>query len=78
MLHSPGDPYANAFVSEVGQCWRMVHDRQGSHALLGDADLDGAVVRSLGERWCPVWACPDHIEGPTGLREFGRRRGAAS
>ena len=25
----PGDPYANAFVSEVGQCWRMIHDRQG-------------------------------------------------
>ena len=20
------------------------------------------------------WACPDHLEGLTGLREFGRRR----
>ena len=27
-LPQPGDPCANAVVSEVGQCWRMIHDRQ--------------------------------------------------
>jgi hypothetical protein len=25
-----------------------------------------------GDRWFRVWACPDHLEGLTGLREFGR------
>lgn len=28
-MPEPGDPYASAFVCEVGQCWRMIHDRQG-------------------------------------------------
>jgi hypothetical protein len=23
-----------------------------------------------GDRWWRVWACPDHLEGLTGLREF--------
>jgi hypothetical protein len=27
-----------------------------------------------GDRWWRVWACPDHLDGLTGLREFGRRR----
>jgi len=26
-----------------------------------------------GDAWFLVWACPDHLEGLTGLREFGRR-----
>jgi hypothetical protein len=79
MLHSPGDPYANAFVSEVGQCWRMVHDRQGQAAhCLETPTWTGRWFAPSGERWWRVWACPDHLEGLTGLREFGRRRGAAS
>jgi hypothetical protein len=28
-----------------------------------------------GDRWWRVWACPDHLERLTGLRELGRRRG---
>ena len=27
-----------------------------------------------GDRWWRVWACPEHLYGLTGLREFGRRR----
>jgi len=27
-----------------------------------------------GDRWWRVWACRDHLEGLTGLREFGSRR----
>ena len=34
----------------------------------------GAGSRRKGDRWWRVWACPDHLEGLTGLREFGRRR----
>ena len=26
-----------------------------------------------GDRWWRVWACPAHLEGLTGLREFGQR-----
>jgi hypothetical protein len=28
-----------------------------------------------GDRWWRVWACPDHLDGLTGLREFGRAKG---
>jgi hypothetical protein len=24
-----------------------------------------------GDRWWLVWGCPDHIEGLTGLKQFG-------
>jgi hypothetical protein len=27
-----------------------------------------------GKRWWRVWSCPDHIEGLTGLKEFGADR----
>ena len=27
-----------------------------------------------GDRWFRVWSCPDHLDGLTGLREFGGRR----
>ena len=26
------------------------------------------------DRWFRVWAFPDHLDGLTGLREFGHRR----
>ena len=28
-MPQPGDRYAQAFTVEPGQCWAMVHDRQG-------------------------------------------------
>jgi hypothetical protein len=30
--------------------------------------------RPSGDRWWRVWACPAHLDGLTGLREFGLRR----
>ena len=35
--------------------------------------MDRAVAVAAGDRWFQVWACPDHLEGLTGLREFGPR-----
>jgi hypothetical protein len=69
----PGDPYASAFVAEVGQCWRMIHDRQGQATHCRDVPTwTGRWFALSGERWWRVWACPAHIEGLTGLREFGQ------
>ena len=33
----------------------------------------GSWFSPKGDRWWRVWACRDHLEGLTGLREFGRR-----
>jgi hypothetical protein len=38
------------------------------------ASWTGRWFSPRGDRWWRVWACPDHIEGLTGLREFGRQR----
>ena len=32
------------------------------------------MVLAEGDRWFRVWACPEHIDGLTGLREFGGPR----
>jgi hypothetical protein len=74
-MPSPGDPYASAFVSEVGQCWRMVHDRQLQATHCPETpSWTGRWFAPSGKQWWRVWACPGHLEGLTGLREFGRRR----
>ena len=47
-MPEPGDPYASAFVSEVGQCWRMIHDRQMQAAHCPEAGYGAAGDRILG------------------------------
>jgi hypothetical protein len=49
------------------------HNLQAAHCLEAPV-LDRSVVFPNGDRWWRVWACPDHLTGLTGLREFGRRR----
>jgi len=74
-MPQPGDPYADAFVSEVGQCWRMVHDRQGQAAhCLEPTTSTGRWYSSRddGTYW-RVWSCPDHLAGLTAVRETGWR-----
>ena len=46
------------FISEPGRCWQMVYD----HNLQARRPL----VAGVGP--------PDHLDGLTGLREFGRSR----
>jgi hypothetical protein len=70
----PGDRYAQAFTVEPGQCWTMVHDRQGQATHCPETpSWTGRWFSLRGDRWWRVWSCPDHVEGLTGLREFGRR-----
>jgi hypothetical protein len=75
-MPQPGDPYANAFVSEPMQCWRMIHSRQGQAThCVQRASWTGRWFSPSGDQWWRVWACPDHLDGLTGLREFGVFRG---
>jgi hypothetical protein len=70
----PGDP-CPGFVAEVGRCWQMVYDRnlQATHCVESPS-WTGRWRSPRGDQWWRVWACPDHLDGLTGLREFGRRR----
>jgi hypothetical protein len=74
-LPQPGDRYAQAFTVEPGQCWAMVHDAKGQATHLAETpSWTGRWLspRGDGRSW-RVWSCPDHIEGLTAVREFGRR-----
>jgi hypothetical protein len=71
-MPQPGKRYAQAFTVEPGQCWAMLHDRQGQATHCAETpSWTGRWFSPRGDRWWRVWSCPDHIEGLTGLREFG-------
>jgi len=69
----PGDRHPG-FVSESMRCWALVFDGtlQADHCY-EPPSWTGRFSPS-GERSWRVWSCPDHLDGLTGLREFGRRR----
>ena len=47
-MPQPGDRYAQAFTVGAGQCWAMIHDRQGqADPLPRDAVVDRAVVQPI-------------------------------
>ncbi len=54
---------------------RMVYSEQlqATHCA-GTPSWTGRWFSPRGDPWFRVWACPDHLDGLTGLREFGRRR----
>ncbi len=65
-------PSANAFIAEPMQCWRMIHDRQGQATHCYEPpSWTGRWFSPSGDRWWRVWAYPEHLEGLTGLRQFG-------
>jgi hypothetical protein len=71
-MPQPGDPYANAFVAEYMGCWRVIHDRQGQAThCMETPTWTGQWFAPSGKRWWRVWACERHLEGLTGLKEFG-------
>ena len=72
-MPEPGDP-CPGFVAQPDQCWRMVysHQLQATHCR-ETPSWTGRWFSPKGDRWWRVWACPDHLEGLTGLREFGGR-----
>lgn len=49
------------------------HNLQSTHCL-EQPNFTGRWHSPRGDgRWWRVWSCPDHLEGLTGVREFGRR-----
>jgi hypothetical protein len=71
-MPAPGDPCLG-FMSEPGRCWRTIcsHQLQTTHCHEKPSST-GRWFSPKGDRWWRVWSCADHIEGLTGLREFGR------
>lgn len=59
------------FVTQPDRCWRMVYDGclQAAHCTAAPA-WSGRWFAPSGARWWRVWACPDHLDGLTGLRAF--------
>ena len=70
-MPAPGDVHPG-FLAEAGRCWRLVYSEQlqATHCV-GSPAWTGRWLRPKGDRWFPVWACPEHLQGLTGLRQFG-------
>jgi hypothetical protein len=73
-MPQPGDRHPG-FIAEHMRCWAMVYDgtMQADHCY-ERPNWTGRWFSPSGDRWWRVWSCPDHLEGLTGLREFGRQR----
>ncbi len=73
MMPSPGDP-CPGFIAEPGRCWQMMysHQLQATHCH-ETPSWTGRWFSPRGDRWFRVWACPEHLKGLTGLRQFGGR-----
>lgn len=71
----PGDR-SPGFTADAGRCWAMLYDRnlQSTHCR-DEPRFTGRWLSPRGDgQWFRVWACPEHLEGLIGLREFGRRQ----
>jgi hypothetical protein len=72
-MPKPGDA-CPGFMAEPGRCWRLMYSQQlQSTHCAGRPTWTGRYFTPKGDRRFRVWACPKHLEGLTGLREFGRR-----
>jgi hypothetical protein len=60
------------FLVEPMRCWALIYDGmlQATHCMEAPS-WTGRWFAPSGKRW-RVWACQEHLEGLTGLREFGR------
>jgi hypothetical protein len=70
-MPQPGDRHPG-FIVEPMRCWAMVYDgtMQADHCP-ERPNWTGRWFSPKGDRWWRVWACREHLEGLTGLREFG-------
>ncbi len=71
----PGDR-SPGFIAEPGRCWALTYDRnlQSTHCR-EEPTLTGRWFSPRGDStWWRVWACPGHLDGLTGIRQFGGRR----
>lgn len=75
-MPATGDRYAQAFAVEPRQCWAIVHGHGGQATHCREEPTHTGrwySPRDGGTSW-RVWSCGYHVEGLTGLREFGRRQ----
>jgi hypothetical protein len=81
-IHQPGEP-CPGFIVEPGRCWQMVYDKQMQADHCAEAPSwtgrwysprGDRWYSPRGDRWWRVWACPRHLDGLPGLREFGVAR----
>jgi integrase len=72
-MPQPGDPYASAFVAEVGHCWRVVHGYTGQAAHCAQSTtFTGRWYSPRDDRtYWRVWSCPDHLDGLVAIAELG-------
>ena len=65
------------FIVDHTRCLAMVYSEQLQATHCAEPlSWTGRWFSSRGDRWWRVWSCPDHLEGLTGLKEFGRRNAA--
>lgn len=71
-MPQPGEPYAEPFVCEAGECWRMVHAVGGQATQCNKAPaFTGRWFAASGKHWRRLWSCEWHLEGLMGIRQFG-------
>jgi hypothetical protein len=67
---------APGFTVEARRCWQTVYDHNLQATHCDDAPPWTGLWRSpKGDHRWVVWACTWELDGLTGLREFGQRRG---
>ena len=72
-MPEPGDP-CPGFIVQPERCWQMIYDKQlQANHCPEPPSWTGRWFTPKGDRWFRVWACPDHLDGLTGLRQFGSR-----
>ena len=70
MMPQPGDP-CPGFIAEPGRCWQMIYSEQLQATHCRETPKWTGRWRSpKGDQWWLVWACQDHRNGLTGLRQF--------
>ena len=75
-MPQPGDRHPG-FIVEPMRCWAMVYDgtMQAGH-FPERPNWTGRWFAPSGDRWWRVWSCAEHIDGLTGLLQFGRPKAA--
>jgi hypothetical protein len=65
-----GEP-CPGFIEEAGCSWRMSIASSSRTHCRGAPSWTGRWFSPRGDRWFRVWASTDHLEGLTGLQQFG-------
>ncbi len=65
-------PFDPTHMRPKVRCWRMVYSQQlqATHCREKPTHT-GRWFSPRGDRWWRVWACRDHLEELTGVRQFG-------